>query len=57
MTEDSDAVGSVRSSNAQRTAFAVDSLNFNMRDKSELLRLFPTHVFANSPQDVLIPFC
>ena len=43
MTEDSDAVGSVRSSNAQRTALAVDSLNFNMRDKSGLLTLFATH--------------
>jgi hypothetical protein len=57
MTEDSDAVGSVRSSSAQRTAFAVDSLNFNMRDKSERLRLFPTLLFADSPQDVLVPFC
>ena len=34
MTEDSDAVGSMRSSVAQRSAFALDSLNFNMRDKS-----------------------
>jgi hypothetical protein len=33
MTEDSDAVGSMRSSVAQRTAFAFESLNFNMRDK------------------------
>jgi hypothetical protein len=33
MTEDSDAVGSIRSSVAQRTFFALDSLNFNMRDK------------------------
>ncbi len=37
----------MRSSNAQRTTFAVDSLNFNMRDKSELLSLFPTHFLLN----------
>jgi hypothetical protein len=35
MTEDSDAVGSMRSSAAQRAAFAIDSLRFNLRDKSD----------------------
>jgi hypothetical protein len=39
MTEDSDAVGSMRSSAAQRTALALDSLKFNMRDKLDLLHL------------------
>lgn len=39
MTEDSDAVGSIRSSAAQRTALALDSLKFNMRDKLDLLHL------------------
>jgi len=36
MTKHSDAVGSVRSSNAQRTALALESINFNMRDRRAL---------------------
>ena len=61
MTEDSDAVGSMRSSAAQRTAFALDSLKFNMRDKSEpvfrallvfltFLRMFSSLFIDHIPQ-------
>jgi hypothetical protein len=48
MTEDSDAVGSMRSSAAQRTAFALDSLKFNMRDKSEPVFIARCSFFSHS---------
>lgn len=58
MTEDSDAVGSIRCSASQRTALALDSLNFNLRDKSDFsqpLRCLSTH--SHSAQVVCISLC